>query len=610
MPYCELNGTQLYYETFGAARPDRPPLLLIHGATSTGAAEWGHIAPLLAREYHVIVPDCRGHGRSPNPQHTYRFAEMADDLAALIRALGTTRAHVIGHSNGGNVALTLLLEHPDVVQCAVLQAANAYVSDDLRAREPAIFDQERIAREDPVWLKALTTRHAALGPEYWRELLRLTLAETIAAPNYTAADLAQVQRPVLVIEGADDPVNAPAQHGRFIARAIPDAELWTPAKIAHNVHHDLPFPWGERVLDFLARRGDAANDALYRLKQAHYRDGRETVFAVRVTWEAGAPRVAGHVLEAEQRAVALKTLAPYLDTAHLNAAQDAIQVLLTADTPWALVNRAVTDLRRAPDDDVERMSQARLGEAVRILEERDEWAYVQMTHDGYLGWLHQAALWRGEAVTVQAYQAKCDMWVRASLARLYANPAPDARLLGQAPLGVRLPYAGEAGRFTAVRLPDGSVGYALTGEVAPQEERFTADAAGIDAALALIRVLIGVPYLWGGRTPFGFDCSGLSQTFYGLLGIRIPRDADQQFHAGQPVTETPEPGDLYYFGYLGEERPRVTHVGIALGDNGFIHATGRTWCVTINHFAPDAPDYNVWLHTHCLGVRRFRRSVV
>ena len=120
MPYCELNGTQLYYETFGRARPDRPPLLLIHGATGTGAAEWGHIAPLLARDYHVIVPDCRGHGRSPNPQHTYRFAEMADDLAALIRALGHPRAHVIGHSNGGNVALTLLLEHPDTVQCAVL----------------------------------------------------------------------------------------------------------------------------------------------------------------------------------------------------------------------------------------------------------------------------------------------------------------------------------------------------------------------------------------------------------------------------------------------------------------------------------------------------------
>jgi len=272
-----------------------------------------------------------------------------------------------------------------------------------------------------------------------------------------------------------------------------------------------------------------------------------------------------------------------------------------AETPWALVTRAVTDMRRTPDDAAERVSQARLGEAVRILEEREGWAFVQMPHDGYLGWLHQAALWRNDAAAVQAYLAACAVWTKAPLARLYAAPAAAVPLLGKLPLGVTLPSAGAADGFTAVTLPDGRVGYAPSGEVAPLSERPTPAAAGIAVALGLIREQIGVPYLWGGRTPFGFDCSGLAQTFYGLLGVRIPRDADQQCRAGQVVTGTPEPGDLYFFG-----ESRVNHVGIALGDDGFIHATGRTWCVTINHFAPDAPDYNAWLHTHCLGVRRFR----
>ncbi len=602
MPYLEVNGTSLYYETFGAARAERPPLLLIHGATSTGAADWAHVAPLLAREYPVIVPDCRGHGRSANPQHTYRFAEMAADLAALIRALGYPRAHVVGHSNGGNVALTLSMEHPEVVQCAVLQAANAYVSDDLRAREPLVFDPERIAREDPAWLHALTTLHTALGPDYWRELLRLTLAETITAPAYTAADLARVRRPVLAVEGADDPVNAPAQHARWIARAIPYAELWTPAGVAHNVHHDLVLPWVERLLDFLARRGDDANDALYRLRQASYGDARTTVFAVRVDWENGVPRAVGRVLEPAQHQAALETLAPHGDA----PPQEAIRVLRTVDTPWALLNRGVTDLRRAPDNHAERVSQVRMGEALRVLEESGEWAYVQVVHDGYLGWLHQAALWRSSAAAVHDYTARCTNWVRVPLARFYTALADGASPLGQLPLGVTLPSLGTAAGWTALLLPDGRVGHVMGDAVAPAEARPTADSAGIAVALALIRQQIGVPYLWGGRTPFGFDCSGLAQTFYGLLGVSIPRDADQQFDAGQPVDGPAAAGDLYFFGDAGPDRPRVTHVGIALGDEEVIHATGETWCVTINHLAPGAPDYHARLHARCLGIRRFR----
>jgi pimeloyl-ACP methyl ester carboxylesterase len=79
---------------------------LIHGSTITGAEDWSRVAPLLARQYRVIVPDCRGHGQSTNPDLSYSFKEMADDTAALVRALGYERAHIIGHSNGGNVALT------------------------------------------------------------------------------------------------------------------------------------------------------------------------------------------------------------------------------------------------------------------------------------------------------------------------------------------------------------------------------------------------------------------------------------------------------------------------------------------------------------------------
>ena len=131
MPFIQVNDAKLYYEVFGDDHPDRAPIVLIHGATNTGRYDWHLVAPLLAREYRVVVPDCRGHGQSANPNHSYSFQELADDVAGLVRALGYECAHIIGHSNGGNVALVTLLEHPEVVQTAILQAANAYVSPDL-----------------------------------------------------------------------------------------------------------------------------------------------------------------------------------------------------------------------------------------------------------------------------------------------------------------------------------------------------------------------------------------------------------------------------------------------------------------------------------------------
>ena len=257
MPFVSVNGARLYYETFGAAALGRAPIVLIHGSTQTGQADWAAVAPRLAAAgYHVIVPDCRGHGQSDNPHLSYSFAEMAADTAGLIRALGHEQAHVIGHSNGGNVALVVVLEHPQVVATGIPQAANAYVSADLLEKEPRLFDPNRVARDAPQWLHAMQALHGPThGPNYWRDLLRLTLNAILTEPNYTPADLARVQRPVLVIQGANDGVNAPAGHARFIAAHIPQAELWAPEGVGHNVHQEREDEWVARVLEFLQRRG-------------------------------------------------------------------------------------------------------------------------------------------------------------------------------------------------------------------------------------------------------------------------------------------------------------------------------------------------------------------
>ncbi len=253
----EINGARIFYDVYGDDRAGRAPVLLIHGSTITGQRDWAAIAPALARSHRVFVPDCRGHGRSTNPHMSYSFRELADDAAAFVRKMGYERAHIIGHSNGGNVALVTLMEHPEVTETCVIQAANAYVTPYLLEREPRVLDPDYVARNNPAMMQEMIALHSGThGEGYWRDLLRMTLQEIISEPNYSPSDLQRVQRPTLVIMGADDSVNAPDRHAQYIAQHIPDAELWIPEKTGHNVHFERREEWLARVLDFLERHSD------------------------------------------------------------------------------------------------------------------------------------------------------------------------------------------------------------------------------------------------------------------------------------------------------------------------------------------------------------------
>src|SRR5687768_17084953 len=119
MPYIDINDAKIYYQAYGDDDPNLTPILLIHGSTVDSHTDWDSIAPELARRYKVYVPDCRGHGRSNNPDLTYSFKELADDVAAFVRAMGYERAHIIGHSIGGKVAVVMLVAHSRCVLACV-----------------------------------------------------------------------------------------------------------------------------------------------------------------------------------------------------------------------------------------------------------------------------------------------------------------------------------------------------------------------------------------------------------------------------------------------------------------------------------------------------------
>jgi len=616
MTMIKINEAEIYYEVFGKDQPGKTPIVLIHGSTVTGQKDWGLVAPLLGREYRVIVPDCRGHGRSSNPSHSYSFREMADDTRVLIEALGYRSAHIIGHSNGGNVALVTLMEHAEVVQSAILQAANAYVSPDLVEKEPRIFEPERVEREAPGWRDEMIALHGeAHGEDYWRELLQLTVREIISEPNYTAEDLERVHRPTLVIQGAKDRVNAPGRHAQFISENIPYAEAWIPEEVGHNVHDERLLEWVQKVLGFLKRRGDEANEALYRLKQDRFRDERETIFEVRseqgnVEGNKESVELTGQVLSETERQAAVDCL----EQAELGPVEAGeVKVLLTDQTPWALAKRGVADLRREPRSLAERVSQLLYGEAVRILQEGEEYCQVRTEKDRYMGWVHSKALQRCTAEEAKAYQRSLNALVLAEKAPVYSTRQKGdlQNMIAKLPFSALVCVAEENGDWSAIQTPEGDRKWVLSSDLLPLRERPQADAAGKHFVLDLLRRFVGTPYLWGGRSPYGYDCSGMAQTFYGFMGVAIPRDADQQCRDGSMVEGEPEEGDLLFFGKAGvgranERHNHVTHVAISLGGTEFMHASGGSVGITYNSFDSQSPIYNAYLKENLLAVRRFR----
>jgi pimeloyl-ACP methyl ester carboxylesterase len=256
MPETIINQACIFYNVYGDDKAGRVPVLLIHGFPHTGEMDWAEIAPELAQEFKVYVPDCRGHGKSSNPSGTYSFRQMADDWAEFVKAMGYGQMNIIGHSNGGNVALVTAVEHPEITRTAIIQAANAHVTDYLRQREPIVLDPEYYLEHSPEDVAAMISEHGELhGKDYWRSLLTMAMMEIISEPNYSPADLARLKRPVFSIMGANDRVNAPDRQAQYIAENIPESELWIPDGVGHSVHQEIADEWLERVTNFLIRRG-------------------------------------------------------------------------------------------------------------------------------------------------------------------------------------------------------------------------------------------------------------------------------------------------------------------------------------------------------------------
>jgi hypothetical protein len=257
-------------------------------------------------------------------------------------------------------------------------------------------------------------------------------------------------------------------------------------------------------------------------------------------------------------------------------------------------------------------TQVLYGASVLVVEERGDWVKVLVPQQatpkdarGYPGWVPRCQLAYDTAAPAGAGSLRAEVVSdKAMLYRLAASDS-DPEPLTELSFLTSLPVLDQVGKWVKVRTPEGGCGYLRDGEVRLIGGPLAPVPEGVrigDGIVEQGKRFLGLPYLWGGMSAYGFDCSGFAYTMHRYFGILIPRDASVQSQHGEPIeAESLEPGDLLFFGREGG-KDAVHHVGIYAGGGRMIHSPESGRAVEL----VDLQSYHL-AQEHCISSRYWNR---
>ena len=239
-------------------------------------------------------------------------------------------------------------------------------------------------------------------------------------------------------------------------------------------------------------------------------------------------------------------------------------------------------MRKEPDETSEMVSQVLFGESFVRMEENKQknFSLIRLDHDNYEGWINTACI---------HFLSDKELELLNTLPSFHTHEVFNTLVQVETMAPLILGCGSKIRVYSPGKTKIGQAEYALPGNFAGKAVKNRETLVGFGMKL------LSVPYLWGGRGGFGFDCSGLCQNLYQQLGIQIPRDASMQASMGNSVSFIEEalPGDLAFF---DNEEGRIIHVGMILEGGKILHASGRVKIDQVDHQGIFSTERNCYTH--------------